>query len=82
MKYTACVNLLRLPTATTASHTFGPPRITPCVVSCDEVLSFLQSPPACPIPARAPMSVLAGGDAEDQCECASGALGDVGECGE
>ena len=27
------------------------------------------------------MSVAVGGDADDQCECASGALSDAGECG-
>lgn len=35
----------------------------------------------CLTPARDAMSVLVGGDADDQCECESGALSDVGECG-
>ena len=42
----------------------------------------LTPPPVYRTTARVTMSVAVGGDADDQCECASGALSDAGECSE
>ena len=70
-----------MPTASVASLAFIAPHICHALSSA---VNFYErrNVVVCPTPARNAISVPVGGDADDQCECASGLLSGAGECGE